>query len=80
MEPPPDERQGPAFYQPAPPPQAGNPYAVPPQNYGGNFNPYPQQQPMPYPQQQQMPYPPQQQPYHPYQVKEGKNKNFILLF
>jgi hypothetical protein len=35
---------------------------------------------MPYPQQQQMPYPPQQQPYHPYQVKEGKNKNFILLF
>jgi hypothetical protein len=95
MEPPPDERQGPPFYQPAPPPmgypappQAGNPYAVPPQNYDGNFNPYSQQQPMPYPQQQQMPYPqqqqmpypPQQQPYHPYQVKEGKDKNFILLF
>jgi len=77
-----NEQQGPPFYHPAPPPMGyppppsmgyppppnGNPYAVPPQNYAGNFNPYTQQQ------QQQMPYPPQQQSYNPYQVKEGKKK------
>jgi len=87
-EPPMNEQQGPPFYRPPPPPMGyppppnGNPYAVPPQNYEGNFNPYPQQHQMAYPpqhqmayppqqQQYQMPYPPQQQSYNPYQVKEG---------
>ncbi len=86
-EPPANEQQGPPFYHPPPPPmgyppppmsyplppQNGNPYAVPPQNYEGNFNPYSQQQ-------YQMPYPPQQQPYNPYQVKEGKRKGFTRFF
>jgi hypothetical protein len=71
MEPPMNEQQGPLFYHPAPPPMGypppptGNPYAVPPQNYDGTFNPYPQQY-------HQMPYPPQQQAPNLYQVKEGK--------
>jgi len=69
MEPPADEQPGPHFYRPPPPPMGypppptGNPYAVPPQNFEGNFNPYLQQH--------QMPYPPQQQAYNPYQVKES---------
>jgi hypothetical protein len=86
-EPPMNEQQGPPFYHPPPPPMGyppppsmgyppmgyppppnGNPYAVPPQNYEGNFNPYTQQH--------QMPYPPQQQSFNPYQVKEGKRKDF----
>ncbi len=81
LEPPANEQQGQPFYHPPPPPMGypppppmgypppmGNPYAVPPQNYEGNFNPYPQQN--------QMPYPPQQQPFNPYQVKEGKREGF----
>jgi hypothetical protein len=73
-EPPLNEQHGTPFYHPVPPPMgypqppSGNPYAVPPQNYAENFNPYPQQN--------QMPYPPQQQAYNPYQVKEGKRNDF----
>ncbi|CAF0937579.1 unnamed protein product [Adineta steineri] len=60
-----EQNKPPPFYHPPPPPMgypappqypAANPYAVPPQNYSENFNPYAQQS--------HMPYPPQQQPYH----------------
>ncbi len=64
-EPPLNEQNGPPpFYHPPPPPMGyppppgGNPYAVPPQNLPGSYNPYIQQT--------HMPYPPQQQPYNPY--------------
>ncbi|CAF3547246.1 unnamed protein product [Rotaria sordida] len=70
-EPPIEEQQGPPFYHPPPPPMGypppptGNPYAVPPQNYDGNYPSYPQQYQTPYPPQQQMQYPPQQQMQYP---------------